>query len=106
MVIAIVYGSFAPLHEARLRVAGRRGRSRGNRLVGVEVAGTQSDYRWSRTDEVSPDYTRLLLYPGADYWTLSFARVRRALQRALDSVQPDVVVLPGWGFKEAIAGLS
>jgi glycosyltransferase involved in cell wall biosynthesis len=47
-----------------------------------------------------------VLFPGCDYWTLSYRRIRRALYSALDEISPDVVALPGWGFPETLAGLG
>jgi glycosyltransferase involved in cell wall biosynthesis len=106
MIAAVVHAALAPFHTARLETAGALGAQRGHRLVGIEIARTQRDYQWPENSQRGKDYTRITLFPGSEYWTLPYRRIRRSLSRVLDEVRPDVVVLPGWGFREALAGLG
>src|SRR2546423_500329 len=106
MIAAVVYASFGPFHEARLEAAGAWGAARGDQLVGIEVAGAQRDYRWPASSRAGQRYRSVRLFPDRDYWSLPAWRIERALSRALDAVRPEVVVLPGWGFRESLAGLS
>ncbi len=106
MKVVILYAKLAPFHVARLERAGLAGQGGGRHLVGMEVADMQSDYRWAPTPQPGKHYSRVTLFRGLDYWALPYRIVRRSLYRALDAARPDVAVLPGWGFREALAGLS
>jgi len=104
---AVIYAKFSPFHVARVRTAHQLGRERGHRVVGVEVADTQTTtYGWTPLSEAGRAYPHVTLFRGADYASLSYRKMRRALHRALLEIRPDVVVLPGWGVREGIAGLS
>lgn len=102
MKVVIVHASPTPYARARLAAAAA-GAAYGDEVWMISIAGQQSDYRWE--DDVSAWSSRIL-FPSADYWAISRAEVRHALSDALDEMRPEVVVLPGWGFKEAIAGLG
>lgn len=106
MIAVLIYTKLSPYHIARLETTGAVGRHKGHQLVGVEIADTQHDYDWPETSEPGQSYRRFTLFPGSDYWTLPYARVGKALKQALTNVRPDVVALPGWGFKESVAGLA
>ncbi|HYY57623.1 MAG TPA: glycosyltransferase [Pyrinomonadaceae bacterium] len=105
MIAALVFAAPAPFTRARLGAASARGLKLNHRLAGLQIAGTQGDYNWP-DDEGLGDVARQTLFPERDYWTLSYRSIRRALYSALDDLSPDVVVLPGWGFKETLAGLG
>ncbi len=106
MIAAIIYAKFSPFHDARLRVAGELGNVRGHRLVGIEIAGTHSDYRWQTVAGTINEYTHVTLFPTRDRWSLTYREVRAALHQLLNEVKPDVVFLPGWGFRESVVGLG
>jgi len=99
---ALVQATFAPFHFARLERAIVERRSSYDAL-GVEIASTQSDYYWSRPRS---EGTIRTLFADRDYWSVSPRAIAKSLSAELDRWGTDVVVLPGWGFKESIAGLS
>jgi len=106
MNIVIIYSKFAPFHIARLEAASFMGKKQGHQLVGIEIAHTQTDYQWPDTTEPGKHYSRVTLFPGQNYWTVTYRSIQQALYRVLEDLQPDVVILPGWGTREALAGLS
>jgi glycosyltransferase involved in cell wall biosynthesis len=106
MIAVIVQAAYAPFHHARFRAARARGLNDNQQLFGVAVSDAQGDYRWPQRESSSEDSHERVLFPGCDYWTLSYRRIRRALYSALDEISPDVVALPGWGFPETLAGLG
>lgn len=103
---AVLYAKFAPSHIARLEATGDLGQKRKHRLIGIEVASAQADYQWPDNFGCGISYHRVTLFPDRDYWALRYREVRRALCQVLDDLKPDVVVLPGWGFRESLAALG
>lgn len=106
MIAAIVYANFAPFHDARLEAAGNAGTKGQHRLIGIEIASAQGEYQWPVCRGGGVAYHRLTLFHGRDYGTLRYGEMRRALHQVLDDLKPEVLVLPGWGFKESMAGLG
>lgn len=106
MNTVVVYATFAPLHSARLEAAHAFGMKDGHSLTGIEIASSQRDYQWPESPSNGQQYQHLTLFPQNEYWSLSYRTVKRTLHDALDALRPDVVVLPGWSFKESIAGLG
>lgn len=106
MIAVLIYSQLGPYHIARLEAAGAAGKARGNTLVGIEVADIKRDYQWPSSSMPGKEFSRVTLFPNRDYWTLSYRRIRLALHEALARIRPDVVVLPGWGLKEGLAGLG
>lgn len=106
MKIAVLHAKLAPYHVARLEAAGAHARARGGELVAVEVAPTQRDYRWARTDGEHAHFRRITLFPDEEYWQVGYRRMRERVVAALDRERPDVVTLPGWGFRESLAALG
>jgi 1,2-diacylglycerol 3-alpha-glucosyltransferase len=106
MIAVIVHAAHAPFHHARFRAARARGLKDNRELFSVAVSDVQGDYKWPRQEGSQEDSHQRVLFPGCDYWSLSYRRIRRALCGALDEISPDVVALPGWGFPETLAGLG
>lgn len=106
MHLAVVHAKLAPYHRARLRALAAHASSRGGRVTVIEVARTQRDYAWAATPSSPEGYLRTTLFEGRDYWDVGYRETRRALGKALDASAPDVLVLPGWGFRESLAGLG
>ena len=105
MRVVVVCGKFTPHHLARFAAAERTAGDHGHELICVAIAGLQSDYQWPMAAN-RPDASHLhTLFPASDYWQVGYRSVRAALGRMLDRLMPQVVVLPGWGFKESLAGL-
>jgi 1,2-diacylglycerol 3-alpha-glucosyltransferase len=107
MTAAVIYAKFSPFHVARVQTAHRVGRERGHRVVGIEIADTQKAmYGWTPLTAGEREYPHVTLFPDRDYGAVPYRRLRGALHEALAKIAPDVVVLPGWGVREGIAGLS
>src|SRR4051812_23098037 len=106
MSAAVVYKAFAPFHHARLRVTGAVGRCKRDRLLGTQGASTQPEYRWPYRDARADDYTRVTLFRGQDVSELRGRAIYRRLIRCLNALQPDVVVVPGWGRPVSLYALT
>ncbi|MBL7077808.1 MAG: hypothetical protein ISS31_10080 [Kiritimatiellae bacterium] len=104
MRVAILFIRFGPYHVTRLEAAGRQLAADGSELVGIEVAPTSHVYAWDAV--VGGDHFRkVTLFKNAVHEDISRAEVRRAVKTALSQVSPDVVALPGWSCREALAAL-
>lgn len=106
MKAVVIYASLAPFHVARLEAAGALGARAGHKLVGIEVADAQAEYRWPPATRPAQQYRRVTLFPGRQAETVSYRELRHRLSVLLDEVRPDVVALPGWGTRSALAGLG
>lgn len=106
MIAALVHATFGPFHHARFDAAYARGLEDDHQLFGLAISDVQGDYKWPRQESSRHGSQHRVLFPGCDYWSLSYRRMRRTLYSALDEISPDVVALPGWGFLETLAGLG
>lgn len=105
MKATILYAKFSPFHEARLQRTAVLGRDAGHSLSSIEISSSQHDYEWP--EEKSPRaFQSLTLFPKLDYWAIPQKQLRGSLYQALDVLNPDVLVVPGWGFREARIGLG
>jgi glycosyltransferase involved in cell wall biosynthesis len=105
MDTVILYSKLAPFHFDRLEVAGRLWNERGGRLTCIETAGEQANYPWKRGAYPPSTFSYRRLFEG-EYFALNYFELRRAIIRALDQAQPDVVVINGWGHRESLASLG
>jgi 1,2-diacylglycerol 3-alpha-glucosyltransferase len=105
MNAVILYPKLAPFHFDRLEVAGTFWTTRGARLTCIEIAREQANYQWNRSGHVSSAFDYRTLFEG-EYFALKYLELRRAVIRALDEIQPDVVVINGWGHRESWAALG
>jgi len=97
--VAILFQRFGPYHHARLNAAGRL-----FLVWGVEACGMEDIYAWDKV-EGSAAFTRVTLTDrdtGDRRWKLE---LHRKMWRALDDIKPDVVVVPGWSFADALSAL-
>jgi glycosyltransferase involved in cell wall biosynthesis len=106
MHAVVILGKITPHHIARLEAAGKEGEVHGHRLSVVEVADSQNDYYWPENAMPMKHVNHFCLFPQCDYWTLSYRRIKIALHEILSRLAPDVIVVNGWGFKDALAGLG
>lgn len=98
MKITIVQATRTPHTLARLTRAQSRAHESGHDLRALTVAGRQSDYAWPSSDAVAFE---MELFSLRDYWGLGYRELRKALLQALTALDPDVVFVPGWAFKES-----
>lgn len=106
MKAVVLHSTFAPFHVARLEAAGVDARKRGHSLVAIQVAGTQSDYLWPSLRPEALSVPLVTLFPDDELYSLPQRGIRLSLQSALDQIQPEVAVLPGWGFRHSLVGLG
>lgn len=101
MKVVLVQSSWTPHSEARLRIARDRFAAGGGSLEVVTVAATQSDYGWPVPAPESSS-----LFTGKDYWNIGYRELKSRLIPTLEACCPDVVVLPGWAFRESLSALG
>jgi glycosyltransferase involved in cell wall biosynthesis len=94
MLVANICATLAPFDVARL--AATSSVSRAHQLAVIEIAGSDSSYRWNIVRRSDETFGLRTLFPSRELAPLSFAELRPPLWRALDDVAPDVVVIPGW----------
>jgi glycosyltransferase involved in cell wall biosynthesis len=104
MDLAIAFTNFGPYHLARLRALGIALRSRGDRLVAYELAGTEERYPWkpARTDV---PFRWITLFPDRSMESLSRQICREAMTSVLDRDQPGGVAVVGYSRPESVAML-
>jgi len=93
---ALLFDHFGPYHLARLRAAGPE-------VTGIEFFSRSSDYSW----ETSNDRERniISLFPKV-HQALSKGEFYRRLVSALNELNPQSVVIPGWSSFGALAALK
>ncbi|TDU64640.1 glycosyltransferase involved in cell wall biosynthesis [Prosthecobacter fusiformis] len=99
MRVALLFDHFGPYHIARLSAAGKF-----SDIQAVEFYSKSSTYAWNRCD--LPETGWHQIFKTVDRSTVAFSEFREVLWRTLDSLNPDVVAIPGWGTKESLAALQ
>jgi len=97
--VAILFQRFGPYHHARLNAAGQI-----FSVWGVEACALEETYAWDKVEGAAA-FTRVTLTDrdsGGRQWKLE---LHRNLWRALDEIKPDVVVVPGWSYADALSAL-
>lgn len=97
--IAILFQRFGPYHHARLNAAGQV-----FSVWGIEACGMEDTYAWDKVEGAAA-FTRVTLTDrdtGDRQWKLE---LHRKMWSALDDIKPDVVVIPGWSFADALSAL-
>ena len=102
MKAAILYTSLAPFHFARLNRAATEGHRLGAELHCIEIARSQSNYSWEEFNSSSTAFDYLTLFE-CDYFALKPRSIFRAVSHVLSEINPDVVVINGWGHTESSA---
>lgn len=105
MKIAVVLGKFAPFHYSRLEAAQRLAATRGDAIVGIEVAERQRDYTWPDVTGKTYAFEKIVLVQGREYWSVRGQELATRLFQVLDDARPDVIVLAGYAFAECRLGL-
>jgi glycosyltransferase involved in cell wall biosynthesis len=98
--VAVLFHRLGPYHFARLRAAGRL-----LSTVAIESSGVDETYAWDVVTG-SDRFERVTLFECADAQKLPVAEVASRVGSALDKIQPDVVVIPGWSDFAALASLA
>lgn len=99
-VVAVVFWRLGPYHHARLNAAGRI-----LTIVGVEACGMENTYAWDRIDGAE-NFDRVTLtdeFIPTRSWR---KKLRSRMFNELDRIRPEVLIVPGWGSTDAIAGID
>ncbi len=99
MNIVVLFYRIGPYHFARLRSA-----AESLRVTAVEYSNVDPFYAW---DEVvgRDRFARVTLFPGAPVEQQSVGSVLARVGAVLSDVRPQVVAVPGWGDRCALAAL-
>lgn len=99
MKVAIIFHRFGPYHCARLEGAARR-----CSVVGIELGSETREYEWSKVEQTGA-FERVTLFPQSDSRSKPVSELEQAMDDALSACHPDVVAIPGWSDKGALAAL-
>lgn len=99
MRVAVIFDNFGPYHIARLTAS-----SSLMTVLGVEVAGSSQDYAWVRPAGDRP-FEQVTLFPDGRSAQATPFDLARKIAAALDAFQPDIVAIPGWHDRAALAAL-
>jgi len=100
MRLAICFDRFGPYHMARLNSAASHGK-----VLGVEYHAETTEYAWEHVAH-SSRFERVTLFGGARNTDHGTRCLRDVIARNLDHFRPDVVAIPGWASREALATIS
>ena len=91
MKAAILFDNLGPYHLCRIRSIARIAQ-----VVAIEFGGVSASYDWS----VECDGLQVVtLNPNGSSWDMPKNEFKKKLEMALVSASPDVVFVPGWGFR-------
>jgi 1,2-diacylglycerol 3-alpha-glucosyltransferase len=102
MKICIIFFNIGGYHVARLEATRRACEGRGWSLSAIQVAGNTTEHPWGDISLSNYVITLKSRHVGSDF-SLGDSS---PLLDALDSVDPDAVAIPGWGFDFARAALA
>ncbi len=97
--VAILFDNFGPYHLTRLRAAAGV-----CEVLAVEFGSSSSEYEWKASE--STGLKRVALNDRGSSHDLSPEEFQRRLFKVLDEYQPEVLVVPGWGYRGALIGLQ
>ena len=96
---AVLFHRIGPYHFARLKAAGER-----LEVTAVEFSNVDATYEWKEV-RGQERFERLTLFPGASMESQTTARISKAMNATLDGLRPEVVAIPGWHDRGALAAL-
>jgi glycosyltransferase involved in cell wall biosynthesis len=96
--VAILFDNFGPYHLARLTAA-----SRVSKLLAVEFGSSSAEYEWEASE--ANGLERVALNDGGSSRELSSEEFQTRLHGVLNEFHPEVVVVPGWGYRGALLAL-
>lgn len=99
MKIAVLFDMLGPYHLARLEALGAS-----KDVVAVEIAARSGVYGWEPIDATT-SFGRETLFDVDDSSRLDEGRIGRAIWSTLDRHRPEVVFIPGWSARAALASL-
>ncbi len=98
----IHWPTFGPYHVARICGAVKALSGNGIKIVGLEIAPTESRYGWSKIDK--PDQSdHSLVFPSAIYEEISYQRMWGGIHSKLNNLRPDGLLINGYSGADAQA---
>jgi len=97
--VAVIFNRLGPYHHARLTAAGTR-----CQLAAIEVLAMDSTYAWDAVPG-SGSFTRLTLFQDTGGEVKSSEEHYRRIKSVLAELRPDVVFVPGWSDRSALAAI-
>ena len=102
LTVAIQYPSFGPQHPPRLRAIVAAAPHNECRVVAMEMFAKDSDYKWNAIHLGTETFERFTVMDAESIVGRSqFAALKRSVWTALERINPDVVVVNGWGHRES-----
>ncbi len=102
MIVSACFTNFGPYHLARLRALATALGDRGDRLVAIEVAGSERTYPWTRDRRDEP-FEWVTLFPDRVLESLDARDCTRAIENALEEYEPDAIAATGYARPESMA---
>jgi len=99
MKVAVIFHRFGPYHCARLGAAAQQ-----CAVVGIELGAETREYGWSKVER-SEAFQWVTLFPEGDSRQSPVSELQKRVCDALSAAKPDVVAVPGWSDKGALAAL-
>ena len=100
MKFVVLFHRFGPYHHARLAAVAKYGD-----LTAVEFSSIDQTYAWDQV-KGSPEFQQITLFDDADVDTKPPAELANHITAVLNNSRPDVVAIPGWSSRGALAALS
>jgi glycosyltransferase involved in cell wall biosynthesis len=97
--VAILFDNFGPYHLARLKAA-----SHVCDVLAVEFGSASAEYEWKASE--SGGLKRVALNDRGSSHDLPIEEFKGLLFDVLDEYKPEVVVVPGWGYRGALMALG
>lgn len=110
MHVVVIFHNIGGYHAARLRAAHAACQRSGWRMTAIQVTDSTQEHPWGDLEREITFPLKSLL-PAATSSAdkdqqQNPAAAPRLLRESLDGLQPDAVVIPGWGFAESRAALA
>jgi 1,2-diacylglycerol 3-alpha-glucosyltransferase len=100
--VAILFDNLGPYHNVRLTAAAQN-----MPVVALETCEQSREYEWERDASVRTFELRTLLGVGeGDGQTAAASVIAKRMFEALCEANPEVVAIPGWSTRSALAALS
>lgn len=97
--VILCWHRFGPYHHARAKAAARR-----LPLTGLEISTVDKVNMWAPVEGTN-GFELIRVFPDHDIDTLPTTALREGIVRALEEVDPSVVVVHGWATRDALAVL-
>ncbi len=98
-VVCVIFHRLGPYHWTRLVAAAAQ-----CPLVAIELSSETLEYAWDKIQAEAP-FEHIILFPTSDSRDANVKELVRRLWAALDKYRPEIVLVPGWSDKGAMAAL-